>query len=186
VTAILERIGAERVVGSVRQGPELAAAVDALVAAGVGVVELALDSDAALGALARLRARGDVGVVAGGVRTPAQAEAAIDAGAQAIAGPAIVLEVLERCQALAVPAFPGALTPTEVEQAWGLGASLVRLFPAGPGGPDYVRTLREALPEVGLLAAGGIDAGNAAAFLAAGAVAVASAEAGAVARVLGR
>jgi len=186
VTAILERIGAERVVGLVRRGPDLAGTVDALVAAGVGVVELALDSDAdaALGALARLRARGDVGVVAGGVRSPQQAEAAIAAGAEAIAAPALVLEVIERCRALAIPAFPGAITPTEVEQAWGLGASLVRLFPAGPGGPDYVRTLREALPEVGLLAAGGVHAGNAAAFLAAGAVAVASAEAGAVARGL--
>ncbi len=172
MTSILERIGAQRLVGGVDRGPELTAAVDALVAAGVAVVELALDSDAALGALARLRARGDVGVVAGSVRTPAQAEAAIEAGAEAISSPALVLEVLEACRALAIPAFPGAITPTEVEQAWGLGASLVRLFPAGPGGPDYVRTLRGALPEVGLLAAGGIGAGNAAAFLAAGAVAV--------------
>jgi 2-dehydro-3-deoxyphosphogluconate aldolase / (4S)-4-hydroxy-2-oxoglutarate aldolase len=80
--------------------------------------------------------------------------------------------VLERCAAIGMPAVPGALTPTEVEQAWGLGAAMVKLFPAGALGPRYVKDLRAPLPDIPLLCTGGVDADNAAAFLEAGATAV--------------
>jgi 2-dehydro-3-deoxyphosphogluconate aldolase/(4S)-4-hydroxy-2-oxoglutarate aldolase len=71
-----------------------------------------------------------------------------------------------------MPAVPGAFTPTEVEQAMALGAAMVKLFPAGALGPGYVRDLRAPLPDAQLLCTGGVDAGNAAAFLEAGAAAV--------------
>jgi 2-dehydro-3-deoxyphosphogluconate aldolase/(4S)-4-hydroxy-2-oxoglutarate aldolase len=79
---------------------------------------------------------------------------------------------MERCAAIGMPAVPGAFTPTEVEQAWSLGAAMVKLFPAGALGPRYVKDLRAPLPDVPLLCTGGVDAGNAAAFLEAGATAV--------------
>ena len=103
---------------------------------------------------------------------PAQVDAAVSAGAEAIVAPALSAAVLERAAALGVPAIPGALTPTEVETAWQAGAALVKLFPARLGGPRYVRDLLAPLPDVPLLATGGVDATNARAFLDAGAVAV--------------
>jgi len=177
MSAAVDRIRAERLVVVLRRVPDLDARVDALATGGVGVVAVTLDAVGALAAIRRVAARGDVTVLAGTVRTAAQAEAAIEAGAAGCASPGLVLEVLEHCRAAGVPAIPGALTPTEVDQAAGLGAPLVTLFPAALGGPAYLRELLVPLADVGLVAAGGVDAGNAAAFLAAGAVAVAVDEA---------
>jgi len=168
----IERIRSERVVAVLRRARQPERAAADLVAAGIGVVELTLDSDGALAAIARLRERGDVTVLAGTVRTAADVERAAAAGAEACVGPALVPAMVERCRELGIPAIPGALTPTEVEAAWNAGAALVKLFPAAAVGPGYVRALTAPLSDVPLLVTGGVDAGNAAAFVEAGAVAV--------------
>jgi 2-dehydro-3-deoxyphosphogluconate aldolase / (4S)-4-hydroxy-2-oxoglutarate aldolase len=170
--SVVERIRAERLVAILRRvaGPD--DTVDALVRAGIRVVEITLDSDDAVATIRRLRARGDVSVIAGTVRRVTQVDAAVEAGAEACVSPALVPAVVERCGALGVPAIPGALTPTEVELAWSLGAALVKLFPGSAVGPGYVRELRAPFAEVPLMVTGGIDASNARAFLDAGAVAV--------------
>lgn len=168
----VDRIRAERLVGILRRVEHVDARVEALAAAGVGVVEITLDDPGALAAIERARARGDVAVLAGTVRTAAQVDAAVAAGAEAVVGPAFSGEVVERAAELGVPAIPGALTPTEVELAWSAGAALVKLFPGALGGPRYVRDLLAPLGDVPLLVTGGVDAGNARAFLDAGAVAV--------------
>ena len=148
------------------------AAPDAALEAGVGVLEVTLDSERALATIAALRARGDVTVLAGTVRTAADVDAAVDAGAEACVGPAFAADVVERCRERGVPVVPGALTPTEVEHAWRSGAALVKLFPGSLGGPEYVRALLAPLPEVPLLVTGGVTPASAREFLAAGAVAV--------------
>lgn len=170
----VERIRSERLVAVLRRVPDPDTVADACVRGGIGVVEITLDSDGALDAIRRLRARGDVTVLAGTVRRPAQVDAAVEAGAEACVGPALVPAVVERCVALGVPAVPGALTPSEVERAWSLGAALVKLFPGSLVGAGYVRELLAPLGDVPLLVTGGIDATNARAFLEAGAVAVGS------------
>lgn len=169
---VIERIRAERLVAVLRRVPDLDRVVDELVEAGIHVVEVTLDSDDALDAIARLRARDGVAVLAGTVRTAADAAAAVAAGAEACVGPSFVPAVVEQCRALGTPVIPGALTPTEVDAAWRAGAAMVKLFPASLGGPRYLRELAAPLAGVPLMATGGIDAGNAADFLDAGAVAV--------------
>ncbi len=168
----VDGIRAQRLVAVLRRVREPVAVVEELVAAGIGVVEITLDSDDALGIIERLRARGDVTVLAGTVRTAADAEAAISAGAEACVAPGLVVEMVEACGRHGVPAIPGTLTPTEVEAACALGVELVKLFPAGAVGPAYVRDLLAPLAGVELLVTGGVDASNAAAFLDAGAAAV--------------
>lgn len=168
----IEAIRAARLVAILRRTADVDAQVARLAAAGVRVVEITLDSDDALGAIERARGRADVTVLAGTVRVPAQVDAAVSAGAEAIVAPALSAAVLERAAALDTPAIPGALTPTEVETAWQAGAVLVKLFPARLGGPRYVRDVLAPLPDVPLLATGGVDATNARAFIDAGAVAV--------------
>ena len=167
-----EAIRAARLVAILRRTADVDAQVARLAAAGVRVVEVTLDSDDALGAIERARARGDLTVLAGTVRKPVQVDAAVSAGAEAIVSPGLFAAVLERAGALDVPAIPGALTPTEVEAAWRAGAALVKLFPVRLGGPRYVEDLLAPLPDVPLLATGGVDATNARAFLDGGAVAV--------------
>jgi 2-dehydro-3-deoxyphosphogluconate aldolase / (4S)-4-hydroxy-2-oxoglutarate aldolase len=168
----IERIRRERLVAILRRVPDLDARVAALADAGVGVIEITLDDPHALGAIERARGRGDVTVLAGTVRRAEQVDAAAAAGAEAVVGPALVREVVERAAELGIPAIPGALTPTEIGLAWDAGAALVKLFPAGLGGPGYVRDVLAPLAGVPLLVTGGVDAQNARAFLDAGAVAV--------------
>jgi 2-dehydro-3-deoxyphosphogluconate aldolase / (4S)-4-hydroxy-2-oxoglutarate aldolase len=168
----IERIRRERLVAILRRVPDLDARVAALADAGVGVIEITLDDPHALGAIERARGRGDVTVLAGTVRRAEQVDAAAAAGAEAVVGPALVREVVERAAELGIPAIPGALTPSEIELARDAGAALVKLFPAGLGGPRYVRDVLAPLAGVPLLVTGGVDAQNARAFLDAGAVAV--------------
>lgn len=165
----VEAIERERVVAVLRKVEDVARTVDEL---GLRVVEVTLDSPAALDAIRALRERGDVTVLAGTVRTVEEARAAIDAGAEAVVAPAFVREVVEACRAVGVPAIPGALTPSELEQAWRSGAALVKLFPGRLVGPQYVRDVLAPLADLRLIVTGGIDTENAVDFLRAGAVAV--------------
>jgi 2-dehydro-3-deoxyphosphogluconate aldolase/(4S)-4-hydroxy-2-oxoglutarate aldolase len=168
----LDRIRAEGIVAVLRRVRDVDSVVDALVAGGIRIVEITLDSDDALAAIERLRARPDLTVLAGTVRTPEDAEAAAAAGAEACVAPALVPGMVARCLDLGVPPIPGALTPTEIETARALGAELVKLFPGSLAGPGYVRDLLAPLTGVELLVTGGVDASNARAFLDVGAVAV--------------
>ena len=69
--------------------------------------------------------------------------------------------------------MPGALTPTEVVTAWRAGADFVKVFPAAQvGGDGYVRALSRSLPQVSLIASGGVNQQNAEAFILAGATAI--------------
>lgn len=168
----LDRIRAERVVAVLRRVPEADPVVEGLLAGGIRIIEITLDSDDALATIEQLRARGDLTVLAGTVRTPQEAEAAVAAGAEACVAPALVPEMVERCRGLGVPAVPGALTPSELEAARALGAELVKLFPGSLVGPAYVRDVLAPLTGVELIVTGGVDLSNARAFIEAGAVAV--------------
>jgi 2-dehydro-3-deoxyphosphogluconate aldolase/(4S)-4-hydroxy-2-oxoglutarate aldolase len=66
----------------------------------------------------------------------------------------------------------GALTPSEVMAVRGAGMDVVKVFPASLGGPSYLRALRGPFPDVPLMPTGGVNAGNVAEWLAAGAIAV--------------
>jgi 2-dehydro-3-deoxyphosphogluconate aldolase / (4S)-4-hydroxy-2-oxoglutarate aldolase len=170
----LDVVRATRVVAVGRGLPADAAVpvAAALMAGGVRVIEITLDHPEAARAIRLVAARGDIVVGAGTVRRADQAEIAQAAGATFCVSPVLTLEVMERCAAIGMPMIPGALTPTEVEQAWSLGAAMVKLFPAGALGAGYVKDLRAPLPDVPLMCTGGVDADNAAAFLEAGAAAV--------------
>ena len=172
MSAAIDAIRSRRVVAILRRIPDPERVVRALQEGGIAIVEITLDSDAALETIARLRDDPQLVVLAGTVRTGQEAEAAAERGAQACVGPALVPEVIDACRTLGLPAIPGALTPTEVETARRLGAPMVKLFPAARLGPAYVRDLLGPFRDVPLLVTGGIDAANAVAFLRAGAGAV--------------
>jgi 2-dehydro-3-deoxyphosphogluconate aldolase / (4S)-4-hydroxy-2-oxoglutarate aldolase len=171
-TTAVDRIRAERAVAILRRVSEPERVVAELASGGIRVIEVTLDSERALETIERLRRDPELTVLAGTVRTPADAEAAAGAGAQACVAPGFVPEMLERCRGLGVPAVPGVLTPSEIEAALAFGAPLVKLFPARLLGPGYVRDVLEPLGGAQLIVTGGVDSSNARAFLEAGAVAV--------------
>ena len=147
---------------------------EVLVEAGVTVVEVTLTSTGAVPALAAL-ARDlpdEVVVGAGTVLTVDQAEACVQAGARFLVSPVTVPEITTYALAAGVPAYPGALTPTEVFTASRGGAAAVKLFPASAVGPRYLRDLRGPLPEVRIIPTGGIALTDIGDWLGAGALAV--------------
>lgn len=112
---------------------------------------------------------GQLNVGAGTVRTLTDLDVALTAGAQFIVTPTLNEMVVQRCVELGIPVFPGAFTPTEIERAWTLGAAIVKVYPAGILGPDYIRDVKAPLNDVKLLPTGGVSLDNAAAFFRAGA-----------------
>lgn len=169
---VAARIREERVVCVLREVADVDAVVDAVVDSGLTVVEVTLDRAAALHEIGSLVGRDDVCVLAGTVRTPEQVDAVVDAGAHAVVSPAFSGAVVARAHHHAVPVIPSAFTTTEIEAAWRAGATLVKLFPARLGGPQYVADVLKPLPDVPLLCTGGVTAYEAADYLTAGATAV--------------
>jgi 2-dehydro-3-deoxyphosphogluconate aldolase/(4S)-4-hydroxy-2-oxoglutarate aldolase len=109
---------------------------------------------------------------AGTVRSLEEAEKAVAAGAQFLVSPHTDAALVRCAQEAGILACAGAYTPTEVMQAWQLGADFVKLFPVHLGGPEYVRSLKQVFPEIPLFACGGVDFQNAHDYLKAGASAV--------------
>lgn len=138
--------------------------------AGFTTFEVTLTVPGALDLIRSLRKDDGFVVGAGTVLDPAQADACIEAGAQFIVSPILAEALLPVCAAARVPAVLSGLTPSEVHRAWTLGASAVKLFPAGSmGGPAFVRALRSVFDDVPLIPTGGVDLHNLADYLAAGA-----------------
>jgi 2-dehydro-3-deoxyphosphogluconate aldolase/(4S)-4-hydroxy-2-oxoglutarate aldolase len=141
--------------------------LDALTAAGLPAAEITLRTAAGLEALRTLRSkRPDAFVGAGTVRTIADAERVLEAGAQFVVSPSTYPELIELCLAAGVPAFPGACTPTEVDTAVRAGAPLVKFFPAeAMGGPAFLKALGGPFRDVHFVPTGGVNAANLAAYL---------------------
>jgi 2-dehydro-3-deoxyphosphogluconate aldolase/(4S)-4-hydroxy-2-oxoglutarate aldolase len=164
------------IVGLLRGGePEAsAAAAEASARGGVRVLEVTMDGEDPVGQLAAIRRRApDVVLGAGTVLSIDEAETALAAGATFVVSPHLDEELVRHCAGRGVPVFPGAATATEVVRAWRAGATMVKLFPAGPLGPGYVRALLEPLRRIDLIVTGGVSADNLGDFLAAGARAAA-------------
>lgn len=173
-TELLDRLAAVRLLGIVRGAD--AAAVEAtahvLIDAGVELLEVSLTSPDALAVINRLAGSAARAVIgAGTVLSTAQAEAVHAAGARFAVTPDLGAGA-RRAVALGLPTVAGVLTPTEVRAAMELGAAAVKLFPAAAMGPGYVRALRGPYPNAHVVPVGGVDVGNAAEYLACGAVAV--------------
>jgi 2-dehydro-3-deoxyphosphogluconate aldolase/(4S)-4-hydroxy-2-oxoglutarate aldolase len=105
---------------------------------------------------------------AGTVMSVAQVEAAAAAGARYIVSPNVDEAVIRRTVALGMLSIPGALTPSEIAAAYGMGAAFVKLFPASELGPSYIRAVRSPISHIPLLAVGGITCDNMAEYLKAG------------------
>ena len=180
-SAVADAIRSARLVAVLRRiapRERLLDIVDGLAEAGIRVFEVTFDGEAAAEDLAACRERlaraadGATFVGAGTVRTTDQLRRAIAAGAAFGVAPVLDLGIVRAALDAGMPFVPGAATPTEADLAWRSGATFVKLFPGSSLGPAHVRELRGPLPEIETIVTGGVDASNAAAFLAAGAVAV--------------
>ena len=154
---------------------EAMSAIDAIREGGVSVLEITMTVPGAVGVIEKLSKKygSDVLVGAGTVLDAETARACMLSGAQFIVSPALNIETIECCRRYGVAVMPGALTPTEVVQAWTAGADLVKVFPAGAlGGASYLKALKAPLPHIELVPTGGVSLKTAADFIKAGASAL--------------
>lgn len=143
-----------------------------LVEAGIPIVEFALTTPNAPRLIEQAAKVDGMVLGAGTVMTAQDARDSINAGATFLLTPGLRPAVAEEAARQGVPVVLGAMTPTEVATAVDLGATAVKVFPAARLGPAYFGDLHGPYPDTPLVATGGLNAENAAAFLAGGAIAV--------------
>ncbi len=138
---------------------------------GIDVVELPIQSDADVEALAAVVAAGrEEGrlVGAGTVVSTRHVELAASAGAAFTVSPGFDAEVVRASAAAGMPPLPGVATASEVQAAMALGLTWLKAFPASLLGAGWFRAMAGPFPDARFVATGGMDASNAGAFLDAG------------------
>ena len=150
---------------------ELIKAAEAIQAGGVNVIEVTMTTPNALQVISDVSsAYGDTVLVgAGSVLDAETARAVMLAGAEFIVSPVTKADVIEICNRYGKVVIPGAFTPTEILAAWEMGADYVKVFPSSGVGAAYIKDVKAPLPHIPLVPTGGINAENAAEFIAAGA-----------------
>ncbi|MBI4161406.1 MAG: bifunctional 4-hydroxy-2-oxoglutarate aldolase/2-dehydro-3-deoxy-phosphogluconate aldolase [Acidobacteria bacterium] len=171
----VETLRRERASAIVRAAEQATAsgAMDAAVRGGFRIVEFTLTTPGALELIAEFSRRPGLVTGAGTVLTRQQARDAVRAGARYLVSPVVDPEVIAEGLSLGVAVMPGCQTPTEMLQAHRVGAQVQKVFPAPAGGPGAIRAILGPMPFLRLVPTNGVDAENAAAYLAAGAWAVA-------------
>jgi 2-dehydro-3-deoxyphosphogluconate aldolase / (4S)-4-hydroxy-2-oxoglutarate aldolase len=147
---------------------------DELHANGIRAVEVTFDQPTSLAALRRLasHASDDMLVGAGTVMTVEQVDAAADAGATFVVCPHLDLRLVERAADRNLGILPGVTSSTEVATALTAGVTTLKLFPAGPLGPAYLRAMHGPFPSAAFVPTGGIRVEHVPDWLATGAIAV--------------
>jgi 2-dehydro-3-deoxyphosphogluconate aldolase / (4S)-4-hydroxy-2-oxoglutarate aldolase len=158
----------------VERGEDVLPIAEAITEAGGGALEVvpaSLDLLSAIGQ-ARIHLGRNLLLGVGGIVGGDAAWEVIRAGAAFVSSPHLDPEVLRFCREEGVPGLPSALTPTEMAHAWDLGAGLVKLFPAGAVGAEFVRWTLHALAHLRVVAAGGVPVEGVGEFVRAGATAI--------------
>lgn len=163
------------VIGILRDIPRHSEEICAKTASDCGLkaIEVTMNTDGAAEIIAALKDACkpyNIKVGAGTVRHDSDLNKALLAGASFIVTPNTRSNIVRTAGCERVPIIPGALTPTEVQKAYDLGATAVKIFPVNcVGGPEYIKALRGPFRDIPLLACGGVTAENAGEYIKAGA-----------------
>jgi 2-dehydro-3-deoxyphosphogluconate aldolase / (4S)-4-hydroxy-2-oxoglutarate aldolase len=158
----------------VSSGDDAHFAAEAVTRGGIPVVEISMAVSGAVDLISHLaRSNPRVIVGAGTVLDVKTARLCLDAGASFLTSPSFNQTVVEVAAKENITILPGALTPTEIVTAWTAGADFVKVFPcAQVGGVKYIKALHASLPQIPLIAAGGVDQHTAASYILSGAAAI--------------
>jgi 2-dehydro-3-deoxyphosphogluconate aldolase / (4S)-4-hydroxy-2-oxoglutarate aldolase len=135
-----------------------------LATAGLGLIEITLRTPAALPAVRAIRAAGvAIDIAIGTVRTVDDMRAAEAAGAVAMISPGTTPALVAAARDATVPWLPGVNTASEVMMLTAAGYAVLKLFPSRL---EWVDALAGPFPDVRLVPTGGVNADNAADYLA--------------------
>lgn len=173
---LLESIKSSRIVAILRfnSAEVILKTVEALASAGIRFVEITTTVPDAVTQIARCvkSFESDIVIGAGTVMTTQCCKEVIDAGARFVVSPVTIPEVIRLCRESGTMSVPGAMTPTEIYNAWSTGADIVKVFSARAGGAGFFRDLKGPFPQIEIMPTGGVNSDTAPAFLRAGACAV--------------
>jgi 2-dehydro-3-deoxyphosphogluconate aldolase / (4S)-4-hydroxy-2-oxoglutarate aldolase len=149
-------------------------ACDVVASGGIPIVEITMTVPEAVELIAHLvRHHEKMLVGAGTVLNTEIASKCLDSGAHFLTSPGLNLKIVEFAAKREIAVLPGALTPTEVMEAWDAGSDFIKVFPCvDVGGARYIKALKTSLPQIPLIAAGGVTQQTAASFILAGATAI--------------
>ena len=158
----------------VSSGDDAHFAAEAVTRGGIPIVEITMTVSGAVELISHLvRSHPKVIVGAGTVLDTGTARLCVDAGARFLTAPSFDRTIVEFAAKENIAVLPGALTPSEVVTAWSAGADFVKVFPCAlVGGERYIKALVASLPQIPLIAAGGVNQQTAAGFILAGATAI--------------
>jgi 2-dehydro-3-deoxyphosphogluconate aldolase/(4S)-4-hydroxy-2-oxoglutarate aldolase len=133
-----------------------------IIASGLKTVEITMNTKSAASLIKKMKEEADnkLTIGAGTVLTVDSAKEALNAGATFIVLPTLIEDVVKYCTKNSIPVFPGALTPQEIYNAWNMGATMVKIFPAKFFGPAYFKEIKAPFNNIELLACGGINENN--------------------------
>jgi 2-dehydro-3-deoxyphosphogalactonate aldolase len=173
--ALLDRFVAECPLIAIVRGitPAEAEAIgDAIVDAGMRIIEVPLNSPDPLKSIALLSARfGDRALVGAGTVLEAEQVADVKAaGGRLIVAPNTNVEVIAEAVAADLVSIPGYFTPSDAFDALEAGATALKLFPAEGASPAMLKAQRAVLPrDLTVFVVGGIRPDNMRPWLEAGA-----------------
>jgi len=149
-------------------------AADSVTSGGIPIVEITMTVPEAVKLISHLvRYHPKMVVGAGTVLNIETASKCVDAGASFITSPGFNPKIVEFATKKETAVLPGALTPSEVIDAWEAGSDFIKVFPCAlVGGEQYVKALKAGLPQIPLIAAGGITQHTAGGYIVAGAAAI--------------
>jgi len=167
IIAIIRGIDSDRIIDTVK----------ALLDGGVKLLEITFNQKSDIEVLDTLKCLdlikkeygNKVVLGAGTVMTEKQVIMAVDAGAEYILSPNTDIKVIQKTKELGRVSIPGAFTPSEMADAFHAGADIVKFFPAGMLGVEFIKALLAPLNHIPVLAVGGINLDNADQFIKVGA-----------------
>lgn len=145
---------------------------EVLVEAGINVFELTMNSTRPIETMQAIKAEfgDDVCAGMGTVLDGNTAKKVIDVEADFIVSPAFGPEVVQAALDADILVAPGVITPTECVNAWATGVKLLKIFPIGPMGLSYFKSIRGPLGHMSFLANGGVNGENTRDYIASGAM----------------
>lgn len=175
-TEMLEKIKELGLLAVIRgPSPELTVRmVEALIAGGVLGIEITYTTPNAEEVVRTLSSKfgGEIVLGMGTLTNTEQARTAREAGAHFLVSPICEENLVKSMVASGLLTMAGALTPTEVFQAYQLGSDVIKIFPGSLGGPSYIKALKGPFPYIPMMPTGGVNAGNIAEWFSTGVVAV--------------
>ena len=181
--SVFEELAIARFIAIARRVPidRIVPCAEAVADAGVTFLEITFDpsdpgtlADTAAKVRAVRRALPKMHVGCGTVLNVEMADTAAGAGAEYLVAPNTKQAVIGRAHKHGLPMIPGAYTPTEIADAYDMGADLVKIFPVPPGAESYVKNVMSPLSHIPFIVTGGINPDTIHSMLATGAAAVAA------------